>query len=47
MDFKDLSIGPIITKVINDDTNIYELINASFQRVRKLFVLAYDAADDN
>ena len=34
-------------KVINNETNIYELLSASFQGVRRLFVLAYDATDDN
>ena len=37
----------IPAKVINDDTNIYGLLRVSFQGVRRLFVLAYDAADDN
>ena len=37
----------IPAKVVNDDTNIYELLSASFQGVRRLFVLAYDATDDN
>ena len=37
----------IPAKVINDDTNIYGLLSVSFQGVRRLFVLAYDAADDN
>ena len=31
----------IPAKVINKGTNIYELISASFQGVRRLFVLAY------
>ena len=37
----------IPAKEINDDTNIYELLSASFQGVKILFVLAYDATDDN
>ena len=37
----------IPAKVINYDTNIYELFSASFQGVRRLFALAYDAANDN
>ena len=37
----------IPAKVINYDTNIYELPSASFQDVRRLFALAYDAANDN
>ena len=36
-----------MTKVINNDTNIYELLSASFQGVRRLFVIVYDATDDN
>ena len=32
-------------KVINNETNIYELLSASFQGARILFVLAYDATD--
>ena len=31
------------TKVITNKTNIYKLLNASFQGSRRLFVLAYDA----
>ena len=34
-------------KVINNKTNIYKLLSASFQRVKKLFVLAYDATGNN
>ena len=34
-------------KVINDDINMYELLSASFQGVRRLFALAYDPTDDN
>ena len=30
-------------KVINNKTNIYELLSASFQGIRRLFVLAYDS----
>ena len=37
----------IPAKVINYDTNIYELLSASFQGVRRLFALVYDAANDN
>ena len=37
----------IPAKVINDDTNIYELLSASFQGVRRLFVLAHDATKNN
>ena len=37
----------IPAKVINDDTNIYELLSASFQGVRRLFVLAHDATNNN
>ena len=33
-------------KVIEQGKNIYELLNASFQDVKKLFVLAYFIADD-
>ena len=33
--------------VIDNETNIYELVNASFQNVEILFVFAYDATDDN
>ena len=36
----------IPAKVINNDTNIYELLSALFQGVRRLFVLAYDATDE-
>ena len=34
-------------KVINNNTNIYELLKASFQGVKSLFVLVYDATGDN
>ena len=37
----------IPAKVINNETNIYELLGTSFQCVKRLFVLAYDATDDN
>ena len=37
----------ISEKVRNNDTNIYELLSASFQGGRRLFVLGYDAIDDN
>ena len=32
-------------KVIEQGKNIYELLNASFQGVKRLFVLAYSIAD--
>ena len=32
---------------INNETNIYELLSASFQGVKRLFVLAYDATDND
>ena len=52
MDLKDLTIGNIIKlseKVIDNGTNIYKLFGASFQAFQgaRLFVLAYDATDDN
>ena len=34
-------------RVIRKETNIYELLSASFQGVKRLFVLAYDATSDN
>ena len=37
----------ITGKVIDNNTNIYELLSASFQGVKRLFVLAYDATGDN
>ena len=37
----------IPTKVINNETKIYELLSASFQGVKRLFVLAYDAKDND
>ena len=37
----------IPAKVINNRTNIYELLCASFQGVKKLFVLAYDATEND
>ena len=41
MDLKDLFIGTIIKLLINKGTNIQELLSASFQGVKRLFVLAY------
>ena len=35
------------TQVINNHTNIYELLSASFQGVKRLFFLAYDATGDD
>ena len=35
----------ISARVINNNTNIYELLSASFQGVKRLFALAYDATD--
>ena len=32
---------------MNNETNIYRLFSASFQGVKRLFVIAYDAADNN
>ena len=50
MDLKDLFIGTIIRlflqKVLNQGTNIYQLLNASFQGVKRLFFLAYFIAAD-
>ena len=37
----------IPAKVINNGTNIYELLSASFQGVKRLFALAYDATDND
>ena len=37
----------IPAKIIDDGTNIYKLLSASFQGVKRLFVLAYDATSDN
>ena len=34
-------------KVINNEINIYELLGASFQSVRRLFLFAYDATNNN
>ena len=34
-----------LAKVIEQGKNIYELLNASFQGVKRLFVLAYFIAD--
>ena len=33
-----------ISKIINQGTNIYELLNASFQGVKRLYILAYAIA---
>ena len=41
------SYQTIPAKVIDNDTNIYELLRASFQGVKRLFALAYDATDGN
>ena len=40
-------MGTITAKVINQGTNIYELLSASFQGVKILFVLAYDATGND
>ena len=37
----------ISAKVTNNNTDIYELLSASFQAVKRLFVLASDATGDN
>ena len=37
----------IPAKVINNETNIYELLSVSFPGVKRLFVLAYDATDND
>ena len=37
----------IPAKIINHDNKIYELLRPSFQGARRLFVLAYDATEDN
>ena len=37
----------IPAKVINNETNMYELLSVSFQGVKRLFVLAYDATDND
>ena len=37
----------IPSKVINDDINIYGLLSASFQGVKRLFIPPYDNTDDN
>ena len=45
MDLKDWNDYQIIpAKVINQGTKIYELLSASFQGVKRLFVLAYTIA---
>ena len=36
-----------VTKVIGNESKIYELLSASFQGVERLFVLAYDATDND
>ena len=36
-----------LVKVIDDGTNIYELLHASYQGVNRLFALAYDATKDD
>ena len=41
------SYQTIPAKVINNNSNIYELLSASFQGVKRLLVIAYDATDDN
>ena len=45
-DLKDLSIVTVI-KVIEKRNNLYELLNASFQCVRRLFFLGYFVAAGN
>ena len=37
----------IPAKIINNETNIYKLLRASFQGVKRLFVLAYDSTDND
>ena len=37
----------IPAKVIDNRSNKYELRRASFQGVKRLFVISYDATDDN
>ena len=45
MDLKDWNDYQIIpAKVMNQGTKIYELLSASFQGVKRLFVLAYTIA---
>ena len=41
------SYQTVPAKVINNNSNIYELLSASFQGVKRLLVIAYDATDDN
>ena len=41
------SYQSILTKVLNQGTNIYELGSASFQGVKRLFVIAYFIATDD
>ena len=45
-DLKDLSIVTVI-KVLEKRNNLYELLNASFQCVRRLFFLGYFVAAGN
>ena len=45
-DLKDLSTVTVI-KVIEKGNNLYEILNASFQCVRRLFFLAYFVAAGN
>ena len=49
MDLKDLFIGTAV-RLLNQGTNIYELLSVSFQGGRRLLVLTYfiaaDAAND-
>ena len=35
----------IFAKVINNGIKMHELLNASFQDVKRLFILAYDTTD--
>ena len=46
MDLKDLFIGTISVKIIDNGTNIYELLSASVQGVKRLFFLAYVIAQN-
>ena len=41
------SYQTIPAQVINNNKNIYELLSTSFQGVKRLFALAYDATGDN
>ena len=51
MDLKDLFIGTVINQTIPakaiEKIYIYELLSASFQAIKRLFILVYDATDDN